>query len=58
MDKQTLTGTITFIHHEKQYATIEYIANGKTKTINGNISVANGATLALSSTGSLVSTSV
>lgn len=38
MDKQTLTGTITFIHHEKQYATIEYIANGKTKTINGNIS--------------------
>ncbi len=38
MDKQTLTGTITFIHHEKDYATIEYLHNGKTKSINGNIS--------------------
>lgn len=38
MDKQTLTGTITFIHHEKDYATIEYQHNGKTKSINGNIS--------------------
>ncbi len=38
MDKQTHTGTITFIHHEKDYATIEYIANGKKKTINGNVS--------------------
>lgn len=38
MDKQKLTGTITFIHHEKDYATIEYQHNGKTKTINGNIS--------------------
>lgn len=38
MDKQTLTGTITFIHHEKDYATIEYVHNNKTKTINGNIS--------------------
>jgi ribosomal protein S1 len=37
MDKQTLTGTITFIHHEKDYATIEYEHNGKKKTINGNI---------------------
>lgn len=31
-------GTITFIHHEKNYATIEYLHNGKTKTINGNVS--------------------
>jgi hypothetical protein len=38
MDKQKLTGTITFIHHEKEYATIEYLHNGKTKSINGNIS--------------------
>ena len=38
MDKQKLTGTITFIHHEKDYATIEYQHNGKSKTINGNIS--------------------
>lgn len=38
MDKQTLTGTITFIHHEKDYATIEYLHNGKSKSINGNIS--------------------
>jgi ribosomal protein S1 len=38
MDKQTLTGTITFIHHEKDYATIEYVHNNKTKSINGNIS--------------------
>ena len=37
MDKQTLTGTITFIHHEKNYATIEYEHNGKTKSINGNV---------------------
>ncbi|MES2848799.1 MAG: S1 RNA-binding domain-containing protein [Bacteroidota bacterium] len=38
MDKQTLSGTITFIHHEKDYATIEYLHNNKTKSINGNIS--------------------
>ena len=37
MDKQTLSGTITFIHHEKNYATIEYEHNGKKKSINGNI---------------------
>lgn len=35
---ETVQGKITFIHHEKQYATIEYVQNGKTKTINGNIS--------------------
>jgi len=30
-------GTVTFIHHEKNYATIEYQHNGKTKSINGII---------------------
>ena len=37
MDTQTLMGTITFIHHDKQYATIEYLHNGKKKSINGNV---------------------
>jgi hypothetical protein len=37
MDQKTIMGTITFIHHEKKYATIEYQANGKKKNINGNI---------------------
>ncbi|MES2430164.1 MAG: hypothetical protein V4556_04450 [Bacteroidota bacterium] len=37
MDKNTLTGKITFIHHDKDYATIEYTVNGKIKSINGNI---------------------
>ncbi len=30
-------GTITFIHHDKNYATIEYIYNGKKKSINGKV---------------------
>lgn len=37
MDKKTIMGTITFIQHEKKYATIEYLASGKKKNINGNI---------------------
>jgi ribosomal protein S1 len=37
MDQKTIMGTITFIHHEKKYATIEYLANGKKKNINGSI---------------------
>jgi ribosomal protein S1 len=37
MDKKTINGTITFIHHEKKYATIEYLMNGKKKNINGSI---------------------
>jgi hypothetical protein len=37
MDKNALTGKITFIHHDKNFATIEYTVNGKTKSINGNI---------------------
>ncbi len=38
MDKQILKGTITFIHHEKNYASIAYELNGKKKSVNGNIS--------------------
>ncbi len=38
MDKKLLTGTVTFVHHDKKYVTIEYEQNGKKKTINGNIS--------------------
>jgi hypothetical protein len=33
------TGQITFINHEKGYATIEYTVNGRKKTVNGNISL-------------------
>ena len=38
MDDKTVMGKITFINHEKEYATIEYELNGKKKTISGNIS--------------------
>ncbi|MGG9970734.1 hypothetical protein ACQ33O_02975 [Ferruginibacter sp. SUN002] len=38
MDKNKLQGKITFIHHDKDYATIEYTVNDKIKSINGNIS--------------------
>lgn len=34
-----ITGTVSFIHHEKNYATIDYELNGKKKSINGNIDV-------------------
>ncbi|MBI3883281.1 MAG: S1 RNA-binding domain-containing protein [Sphingobacteriales bacterium] len=37
MENKTVTGKITFIHHDKQYATIEYTLNGKKKTITGSI---------------------
>ncbi len=38
MDEKTIMGKITFINHDKDYATIEYELNGKKKTISGNIS--------------------
>lgn len=38
MDEKTTMGKITFINHDKDYATIEYEHNGKKKTISGNIS--------------------
>jgi ribosomal protein S1 len=34
MDKAIHKGTISFVNHDKQYATIEYEQNGKKKTIN------------------------
>ena len=38
MDEKTIMGKISFINHDKDYATIEYEVNGKKKTISGNIS--------------------
>ena len=38
MEVKTVMGKITFINHDKNYATIEYEHNGKKKTISGNIS--------------------
>ena len=38
MDEKTIMGKISFINHDKDYATIEYEHNGKKKTISGNIS--------------------
>ncbi len=37
MSTETIMGIITFINHDKDYATIEYTNNGKKKTISGNI---------------------
>lgn len=34
MDQTIYKGAISFIHHDKQYATIDYEQNGKKKTIN------------------------
>lgn len=35
MQSKPLQGSISFIHHEKEYVTIDYVANGKARTING-----------------------
>lgn len=37
MSTESIMGIITFINHDKDYATIEYTLNGKKKTISGNI---------------------
>jgi hypothetical protein len=37
MATDQLMGTIIFINHDKDYATIEYLASGRKKTVNGNI---------------------
>lgn len=37
MNAATISGKITFIHHDKNRAVIEYIDNGKKKTIHANI---------------------
>ncbi len=38
MATAAIMGKISFINHEKEYATIEYLANGRKKNVNGNIS--------------------
>ncbi len=38
MAAETLRGEISFIHHDHEYCTIDYVQNGKKKTINGSIS--------------------
>jgi ribosomal protein S1 len=38
MATESIMGKIIFINHDKEYATIEYMLNGKKKTISGNIS--------------------
>lgn len=37
MSETIYKGTISFIHHDKQYASIDYTANGKKKSITGRI---------------------
>lgn len=37
MSAENTQGKVTFINHEKKYAIIEYLQNGKKKTVNGNI---------------------
>ncbi len=39
MSDKSIPGKITFIHHEKNRAVIEYIDNGKKKTIQADISI-------------------
>ncbi len=34
MEEKILTGTVSFVHHQKQYATIDYKEGQKNKTIN------------------------
>jgi ribosomal protein S1 len=34
MEEKIYTGTISFVHHQKHYATIDYTESGKKKTIN------------------------
>lgn len=45
MKAETIQGKITFINHEKKYAIIEYLQNGKKKTVNGNIDEAHQKSL-------------
>ncbi len=37
MSNTLLTGTVTFVNHEKKYIIIEYEDNGRKKVINGNV---------------------
>lgn len=47
MDETVLQGTISFVNHDKQYATIDYDQNGKKKSVNfktiqGELSMQDG----------------
>jgi len=35
MDAAIIEGKVSFVHHEKHYVTIDYVHNGKKKSING-----------------------
>jgi hypothetical protein len=37
MSESIIQGKVTFINHEKKYAIMEYLQNGKKKTVNGSI---------------------
>lgn len=37
MDEGILTGKISFVHHDKDYVTIEYTHNNKKKSVNGKV---------------------
>ena len=37
MDQPILEGKISFVHHNKEYVTIDYTHNGKKKSINGKV---------------------
>ncbi|MEI9810534.1 MAG: hypothetical protein WDO16_23155 [Bacteroidota bacterium] len=41
MSEKILEGKITFVQYEKKYVTIEYLNNGKSKTVNGSIKEAD-----------------
>jgi len=41
MTEKILEGKITFVQYEKKYVTIEYLHNGKSKTVNGSIKEAD-----------------
>jgi hypothetical protein len=37
MKEARTEGVVSFVHHEKEYVTIEYTVNGRKKTINGKV---------------------
>ena len=37
MEQKKMEGKVIFVQYEKKFVTIEYIQNGKTKTVNGSI---------------------
>jgi hypothetical protein len=37
MSTSMIEGKISFVHHDKDYVTIDYIQNGKKKSINGKV---------------------